>query len=61
MKLIFCLRVLLLFSLAWGPLSLVALEQRPNVLFIAVDDLRPELATYGADVQTPNFDRLAAS
>ena len=34
---------------------------RPNVLFIAVDDLRPELATYGiSNIQTPNFDRLAA-
>lgn len=36
-------------------------KQRPNVLFIAVDDLRPELSCYGADhVHTPNFDRLAA-
>lgn len=33
--------------------------ERPNVLFIAVDDLRPELATYGADVKTPNIDQLA--
>jgi len=36
-------------------------QDRPNVLFIAVDDLRPELATYGASVKTPNIDRLAAS
>lgn len=34
---------------------------RPNVLFIAVDDLRPELACYGARTLTPNIDRLAAS
>jgi iduronate 2-sulfatase len=34
---------------------------RPNVLFVAVDDLRPELATYGKALHTPNFDRLAAS
>lgn len=34
---------------------------RPNILFLAVDDLRPELATYGAPVQTPNLDRLAAT
>ena len=34
--------------------------ERPNVLFIAVDDLRPELASFGADnMVTPNFDRLA--
>lgn len=31
-----------------------------NVLFLAVDDLRPELACYGNKlIDTPNFDRLA--
>ncbi|MCP4173167.1 MAG: sulfatase [Fuerstiella sp.] len=35
---------------------------RPNVLFIAVDDLRPELACYGRrHIHSPNIDRLAAS
>lgn len=35
-------------------------DQPPNVLFIAVDDLRPQLACYGREqMNTPNFDRLA--
>lgn len=34
---------------------------RPNVLFIVVDDLRPELACYGAaQVRSPHIDRLAS-
>ena len=41
--------------------SFAAAADRPNVLFIAVDDLRPELATYGAKVKTPHLDQLAAS
>ncbi len=44
--------------------SNIVLAQKPakpyKVLFIAVDDLRPELNCYGAThMRTPNIDRLA--
>ena len=39
----------------------VEAAQRPNVLFIAVDDLRPQLGCYGLPkMRTPNIDRLAS-
>ncbi|HSW01415.1 MAG TPA: sulfatase [Sedimentisphaerales bacterium] len=35
-------------------------QGKPNILFIAVDDLRPELGCYGKDtIKSPNIDRLA--
>jgi iduronate 2-sulfatase len=37
-----------------------AAPQKPNVLFIAVDDLRPELGCYGRGyIKSPNIDRIA--
>ncbi|MEM9525876.1 MAG: sulfatase-like hydrolase/transferase [Bacteroidota bacterium] len=43
--------------------EVVANEAKPpNVLFLAVDDLRPELRAYGKGyIHSPNIDRLAAS
>ena len=39
-----------------------AAESRPNVLFILVDDLRPDLACYGDEhVKSPHIDRFAAT
>ena len=35
-------------------------EQKPNVLLICVDDLRPELKSFGAEyISSPNIDELA--
>ena len=37
------------------------LPQKPNVLLFYIDDLRPELASFGAThIQSPNIDALAA-
>jgi iduronate 2-sulfatase len=42
--------------------SLQAAQTKPNILFIAVDDLRLELGCYGVkEIKSPNLDRLAAS
>lgn len=36
-------------------------DDRPNVLLICVDDLRPELKCFGADyIRSPHIDALAA-
>lgn len=50
-----------LFLLAMLSISSLAADVKPNVLFIAVDDLRPEMGCYGNTVvKTPNIDHLAA-
>ncbi|UMB61698.1 sulfatase [Lutibacter sp. A80] len=36
-------------------------QKKPNILFIAIDDLRPELGCYGSEIAiTPNMDKLAS-
>ncbi len=59
---ILTLLVLLLVStVRTGWAQEVEKRRGPNVLFIAVDDLRTELGCYGLDyVQSPNLDRLAS-
>lgn len=60
-----CLAVLALSSLALqcaaSTSETAATEERPNVLLILVDDLKPALGSYGdANAISPNIDRLAA-
>lgn len=44
------------------PVAEAAVPERPNVLFIAVDDLRPEINTFGAGhIISPHLDSLAAA
>lgn len=51
--------ILLVFFCGW--ISLGAATNQFNVLFIAVDDLRPELGCYGTPkIKSPNIDRLAS-
>ena len=54
-------RLAVLAALVAGLAGVSAAESnRFNVLFIAVDDLRPELGCYGVDyARSPNIDRLA--
>ncbi|MDO5971806.1 sulfatase [Flavivirga aquimarina] len=41
--------------------EIIQKEKQPNILFIAVDDLKTELGIYGNSViQTPNLDKLAS-
>jgi arylsulfatase A-like enzyme len=53
-----------LFS--WAAISLapissaVAADERPNVLFVSIDDLRPELGCYGNSIiRTPHLDQFS--
>lgn len=53
--------LVLLLAILPGALG-AATVARPNILFIAVDDLRPELGCYGKDyIKSPNIDALARS
>ncbi|HEX4150518.1 MAG TPA: sulfatase [Pirellulales bacterium] len=53
--------VLFATPLAGGAAESPPAARKPNVLFFAVDDLRPEFAAYGKTyIHAPNLDRLAA-
>ena len=54
-----CLVFILIFSNCKGIMFEKPYE-KPNILLLYVDDLRPELASYGAiHIQSPNIDALA--
>src|SRR5436190_1616293 len=45
----------------WAAAAAAQAPKKPNVLFVAVDDLKPALACAGdPHAKTPNIDRLAA-
>lgn len=51
---------LITIYLCWLVPFFSALQAKPNVLFIAIDDLRPELGCYGSPIaQSPHLDELA--
>ena len=50
----------MIFSCSTGDKKSETEKPLPNILFIPVDDLRPELGAYGDSIiKTPNIDRLA--
>jgi len=52
--------IAILFSVGFSTTIVHASTNRPNVLLICVDDLKPLLGCYGdKQIQTPNIDRLA--
>ena len=59
------MKILMMHTFLMGYLLLCPLlakgaSTRPNVLFIAVDDLRPQLGCYGqGQIKSPHIDRLA--
>ncbi len=58
-----CLAAVAAFAMMAAPLSSRAADEKPNVLFIAVDDLNDWIGVLGGHSQTltPNLDRLAKS
>lgn len=56
---LFAISLLMVFACKNEP-STETKNVRPNILFIAVDDLRNELGVYGSIAKSPNMDALAA-
>jgi arylsulfatase A len=62
MRLATCLFVTLALGFPGGPLAAAEPDDRPNIIFIMVDDMGwADLSCYGSKaIQTPNIDRMAA-
>lgn len=59
MYIVFMKRIVASILMILGSGGLLAAE-KPNILFIAIDDMRPEFGCYGSELAvTPNLDRLA--
>ena len=61
-------KIFFLFSIILGVIILTSLnnnsdvQKKPNIIFIAVDDLRPQLNCYGkSQIISPNIDYLASN
>ncbi len=51
----------IIIILALIPMLACSEQPHPNILFISIDDLRPELGCYGNDfIKTPNLDKFAS-
>lgn len=58
---LFCVLLVYLFFPSCTGKKQTEENKPPNILFIAVDDLRPEIEVYGAGhIHSPSIDRLAA-
>lgn len=44
---------------AFGAATAAAAREKPNILLICIDDLRPVMGCYGGKVRTPSIDRFA--
>lgn len=57
---IFLVLIILLVSSCTNQTKTKEEVSKPNILFIAIDDLRPELGCYGNEqIKSPNIDKLA--
>lgn len=51
---------LIIYICLWLLPMFCSAQNRPNIVFIAIDDLRPELGCYGSKIAiTPNMDKFA--